>query len=139
MKQISTIKIALSIVALAIMVLTVIWLTAHRGATEAGRINIRVIDAQGEVIIDDWIDYDVTDENGHKTTMRLILSSQYDIEVRNGFLVRIETVEADGRDYFIKILINCIPSNYGIDQMKFKDGDVISFVYARVGGSDDAC
>lgn len=138
MKHIST-KIFLSIGALIILSLTMVWLINHRGATESGTIQIRVIDAQGAIIIDDMIDYDVTDEDGNKTTMHMILSSQYDIEVRNGFLVRIESVEADGRDYFIKILINCIPSNYGIDQMKFKNGDVISFVYARVGGTNDAC
>lgn len=138
MKHIST-KIFLSIGALIILSLTMVWLINHRGATESGTIQIRVIDAQGDIIIEDMIDYDVTDEDGNKTTMHMILSSQYDIEVRNGFLVRIESVEADGRDYFIKILINCIPSNYGIDQMKFKNGDVISFVYARVGGTNDAC
>lgn len=139
MMKTNTLKILLSLVAIVIVVLTLHWINASRGASQDGVITIIVINDKKETIIEDDIAYEAQTEDGKKTTIRMILEEHYDIEVRQGMLVRIEDVEADTREYFIKIWINCKQAQYGIDQMPFEDGDIIHFIYTKVGDMSDAC
>jgi len=121
-------KIILTVIALIIIGLTIWYMYSNGGSNEKGEITIVVIDETGTKIINEEISYD------NRTTMYAILDDNYDIEVESGFLVRIENVEARNRQVaFIKIWINDIPSQKGVMQMKFNDGDIISFVYTEIG------
>lgn len=132
-------KIWLSILAIMIGAVTIFWMHNQEGAQNGGTIEIIVIDEFGEIVIDDYVTFTATNSEAKKTTMRMILVEHYDIEIKQGMLIRIETVYADTREYFIKIWINCEPSLYGIDQMPFKDGDVIHFVHTKVGDMRAPC
>ena len=121
-------KIILTVIALIIIGLTIWYMYSNGGSNEKGEITIVVIDETGTKIINEEISYD------NRTTMYAILDDNYDIEVESGFLVRIENVEARNRQVaFIKIWINDIPSQKGVMQMEFNDGDIISFVYTEIG------
>ena len=54
-------------------------------------------------------------------------------------LLGIDSIYADTREYFLKIYVNCETANYGISDIKLKDGDEIRIVYTKVGDFSDPC
>lgn len=74
------------------------------------------------------------------TTFRQILDNNYDIEIVNGFLYRIDDLYCPNEyEYFIKIIINCELSNYGVDNFKFNNHDEIIFRVSSVEDHYNGC
>ncbi|HHU56044.1 MAG TPA: DUF4430 domain-containing protein [Acholeplasmataceae bacterium] len=92
----------------------------------SGTVRIIVIDEAQNEVINEEIYF-------HNQNLRAILEENFEIEDRNGFLIRINEVYADGNEYFIKIYVNDKAALQGINQLKLSDGDVIKFVYTKVG------
>ena len=123
-----TIKILLTVLGIIILGVSFYYIYKSARTSTSGEITIIVVDETGTEIINDLQSFD------KGKTMMDILEANYDIEVDNGFLIRIESVEArDRKIAFIQILINDKPSPKGIKQMIFSDGDIIKFIYTKIG------
>lgn len=115
-------KIIASAIAVSIIIASVIYINLPHNESKEKTIEIIAINLNEEVIIDDTITTTLT-------TMHEILADNYDIEVRNGMLIKLESIYTpDTRAYFIKIYINDTLSTRGIDNMIFNDGDIIKFI-----------
>lgn len=121
-------KIILTILGLIVLGISLYLVKTNVNTNTSGEITIIVVDETGTEIINEKQSFD------RGQTMMDILVANYDIEVDNGFLVMIEGVEARNRqEAFIQIIINDIPSPKGIKQMRFADGDIIKFIYTKIG------
>lgn len=124
------VKIVLTVVAVLAIVLIFL---ASSPKIEEGSITIILLDQTQEELINKNIEF-TQKANNAPTTLYTLLDSNFDIDVRgDGFLLRFETVETDGVNNFLKILLNDTPATRGIKTLEFKDGDVIKFVFTKVG------
>lgn len=118
-------KIIITIIAVIIFI-SLISLINNNNFSTAGTAQIIVIDESGEIVIDDQLAFK------EKQNLRKLLESNYDIELVNGFLVKVENVYADGKENFIKIWVNNKAANYGVDSLYLNDGDIVHLVYTKV-------
>ena len=112
---------------------------------DTGIVIIQVIDANGEIIIEDELEF-ISDE-----TLFSLLKKHYSIQYSNVSLGRIllgiETVQTDFETDFIQILItgtlhlqdgsirefHKTPSPIGIDSIPLVDGNIYTFKHQRIG------
>lgn len=89
-----------------------------------GKIEIKVIDLDNTLIKDKEIEYKI----GNKLS-DLVINNFDNVTITNGMVMTIEslTTPADWST-FISIYINGEMSNYGINDLPFSNGDVISFI-----------
>lgn len=129
----TTSKIIISLVCIIIVFLIIRFLGNYNKYEDSGTIHIIVIDEKQNHVIDQEIEFQ------KNQSLNELLKENFDIEERNGFLYRIENVDADGKDYFLKIYVNCEPASQGINTLSYRDGDVIMFVYTKVGDYHNPC
>lgn len=61
------------------------------------------------------------------------LNNEFELEIENGFIYKIDFLEAYDNTYaYISILINGEYSGYGINNLKLNDKDKVSFVYTLI-------
>lgn len=125
------IKILLTIISLVILFFVIRFLDNYHKLEDSGTIQVIVIDENDNTVIDEEVSY----TKGQ--SLKELFEANFDIEERNGFLVRINDVYADGKEYFLKIYLNNKPALYGINQLKYKNGDVIMIVHTKVGDYRD--
>lgn len=135
----STLKIVLTLVAGIILLVIYLYNNNRNKVETSGSIQIIVVDDKGIEVVNETVKFDIVNSEGKKTTLKTILEENYEIKTKNGMLVGIEGVNADTTEYFLKIYVNCISALQGIEQLSFKDKDVIMFVYTKVGDFDAPC
>jgi len=52
-------------------------------------------------------------------------------------LLKVEEIETDWYGSYIQIFVNDVPSEYGVDHIMLKDGDVYRFAYVDLGGGSE--
>lgn len=100
----------------------------EKKAEEPGEIEIILVDESKEVISQKKHSFNQGD------TLEKILNENYDIIIDKGMITKIDSiVTPDTSQYFIKIYCNDSMSTKGIKTMVINNGDVIKFVYTKVG------
>lgn len=126
-------KILLTIIALIVLVLVNFLYRKILIVHNQGEVTIVVIDENKSEVINQKVSFKEED------TLQMVLERNFDVDVKNKMLVGIEGISADTKDYFLKLYINCQAANYGISDIKLKDGDEIRIVYTKVGDYSDPC
>ena len=118
-------KIILSLIALLIVFLVIKGTKTEN--SDDGVITIVVINEEKEEVVRQDLKFSKDD------TLEDLLIADFDVKIQGGMLIAIEGVEADTKEYFLKIYINDVAANYGIRQINLKNKDVIKIVYSKVG------
>ncbi len=129
-----------------VFVITVIYLVFSQPiqGDNLGTVTIQVVDQYGEIVINDEISF------SEEMSLYKLLEEEYEIgcgsasysldetcsfESINGHIVlKIDTVSTDWYNSYLKIIINEIDSNYGIDRIMLEDETVYKFEYISIGG-----
>lgn len=125
-------KLIITIIGLLLLIV-ILYFFNQGSLNKAGTVEINVIDAAGNIVIDEEVKFI------EKQSLKDILEENYDVEIRNGFLVQIEDVYADGEGYFIKIWVNCQMASYGVENLYFADGDIVHLVHTKVDDFNAPC
>lgn len=93
----------------------------------AGTIEIKVIALDESILKDKRIDYQKAD-----TLSELVSSNFENVLITDGMIMNIESLVTPlDWSSFICIYVNGEMSNYGINDIRFEDGDIISFVMTK--------
>jgi hypothetical protein len=116
-------KTVVSIIALAVIGACTFWAYRTFLAQTGGTIRIVITDEHNNNLKNDVIEYRKGD------TLVSILSEHYECTLENGMLLSLDELKTPTDwSYFICIYVNGEMSAYGINELEFKDKDVISFV-----------
>lgn len=126
-------KLLLTAVAIVVLIFAFYIYKKNLDSENEGEITIIVVDSQKCEVVNQIVIF-VKDDNLYK-----ILERNFQIEVKNKMLMGIEGVNADTKNYFLKIYVNCQAANYGINDIKVKNGDEVRIVYTKVGDYSDPC
>ncbi len=112
-----------------------------------GKITIVLVDQIGDIVSRESYAFDETDtlfgilkenyEVGCADSSFHLSSECQKLPLGSRVLLKIDNVETDWMNTFIAIYINDEYSNYGIDNIPLKNGDVIKFEYTVVGEGGD--
>lgn len=124
--------IILSVIVIIIMIILIIIIKKPKSVLSNGEITITLYQENHQLVSNKKIKL----KNG--TSFEELLKENYHIKMDGTMLIKIGDLETlNTREEFIKIYLNCSPSNYGIKQMKVKDGDEIVFAIEKVKSNGD--
>ena len=90
----------------------------------AGFIEVKVIDLDNVLIKHKTIEYQKDDSLTY-----LVKNNFNNVKIENGMVMSIESITTPADwSTFIAIYVNDVMSNYGINDLSFKNGDIISFI-----------
>ena len=122
MKRKTLITIISSIVAVVILVACIVLINNHYQAKYDGKIEIEVVDLEGNIIEEKKIKFASGD------TLEGLITKEFDSVVfENGMLMDIEGYQTpDDWSTFVCVYVDDEMSQVGISEIKFEDGTVIS-------------
>lgn len=117
------IPIICTVVALLIIGISVMYLNKAKETTENGEITIILYNKEKEEVENKKIEFAKGD------TFVKILQDNFNIEINDGMVLKINSLEAyDTKEEFIKIYIDCKPSNKGIKLILPTNDTIYRFV-----------
>ncbi len=129
MKKELIIKIFVTILMLITLIIGTKYLFREYISSSRGKVNIQVIDINGNLVINDFLEFKKGD------TLLNILEEHYEIRSDDSwgstFIYDINNVTTDGYNFFFTIYVNEKTSLVGIEQIELVDGVIIKFEVTR--------
>lgn len=137
-------KIIFSIAVIGVLLGIYFMVSQPKNGDESGFISIVVINQEGTEIINDTFVFDeekslysllYEEYNIGCANMSYLLDTTCDHSFINGhILLQIESVSTDWTNSYLRIMIDDIESNYGVDFIMLEDGVTYKFIYTELGG-----
>lgn len=139
-------KIGITIVAILVLYFGYTYFNNTGGTDYDGSITFKLVDENGNEVVNDVIYYKANKEDGSKNTLFDILGKKYNLVCANAVtyeplencslesndvfgkvILEIEGVKTDWKNSYLAIYKNDVYANYGVSTLEFKDKDVIEF------------